>query len=365
MNKAAGLHGVYVHIPFCAKRCDYCAFATFTDRHHLQGEYVQALRKHIRTLVAGGMQPATSVFVGGGTPTMLPADELLSVLVEIPLAARAEVTVECNPDDITLEMMQQYLRGGVNRVSIGVQSTVDHVLQSLGRTHNPENVQRAVAHVKQSGFSTFNLDIMYGAAGESLADWQQTVADVVALEPPHVSAYGLTIEANTPLASQTERHPDDDDQADKYEWVDQRFADAGMLNYEISNWSLPGHECAHNYLYWMQGNYDGIGCAAHAHRDGTRWWNVRTPDRYIEMIDAGEVPVSSSEVLDEETKLLEEMQLLIRTREGVPTAAFSPDDRSLLEGLIELRDDRYVLTRAGRLMANEVSIRLRGVQTSQ
>lgn len=364
MNQAAGLHGVYVHIPFCAKRCDYCAFATFTDRHHLQGEYVQALRKHIRTLVADGMQSATSVFVGGGTPTMLPAEELLSVLAEIPLASRAEVTVECNPDDITLDMMQQYLRGGVNRVSIGVQSTVDHVLQSLGRTHNPENVQRAVAHVKQAGFLTFNLDIMYGAAGETLADWQQTVADVVALEPPHVSAYGLTIEANTPLASQLERHPDDDDQADKYEWVDQRFAEAGMLNYEISNWSLPGHECAHNYLYWMQGNYDGIGCAAHAHKDGTRWWNVRTPDRYIEMINAGEVPISSSEVLDDETKSLEEMQLLIRTREGVPASAFSPDDHSLLEGLIEMREDRYVLTRAGRLMANEVSIRLRGSQSS-
>lgn len=317
------------------------------------------MRKHIRLLVAADMPRATSVFVGGGTPTMLPADELLSVIAEIPLAPRAEVTVECNPDDITLEMMQQYLRGGVNRVSIGVQSTVAHVLQSLGRTHNPENVQRAVAHVKQAGFSTFNLDIMYGAAGESLADWQQTVADVVALEPPHVSAYGLTIEANTPLASQPERHPDDDDQADKYEWVDQRFADAGMLNYEISNWSLPGHECAHNYLYWMQGNYDGIGCAAHAHKDGTRWWNVRTPDRYIELINSDESPTSSNEVLDDETKSLEELQLLIRTREGVPTSAFSPDDRSLLEGLIELREDRYVLTRAGRLMANEVSLRLR------
>ena len=330
----------------------------------MQSEYVQAMRKHIRSLVADGMPAATSVFVGGGTPTMLPAEELMSVLAEIPLASRAEVTVECNPDDITLEMMQKYLRGGVNRVSIGVQSTVEHVLQSLGRTHNPENVQRAVAHVKQAGFSTFNLDIMYGAAGESLSDWQQTVADIVALEPPHVSAYGLTIEANTPLASQPERHPDDDDQADKYEWVDQRFAAAGMLNYEISNWSLPGHECAHNYLYWMQGNYDGIGCAAHAHKDGTRWWNVRTPDRYIEMINAGEVPISSSEVLDDETKSLEEMQLLIRTREGVPTSAFSPDDRSLLDGLIELHEDRYVLTRAGRLMANEVSIRLRSSQSS-
>ena len=253
---------------------------------------------------------------------MLPAEELLSVLAEIPLASRAEVTVECNPDDITLEMMQQYLRGGVNRVSVGVQSTVDHVLKSLGRTHNPENVQRAVAHIKQAGFNTFNLDIMYGAAGETFADWKQTVSDVIALDPPHVSAYGLTIEANTPLASQPERHPDDDDQADKYEWVDDHFAKAGLFNYEISNWAKPGHECAHNYLYWMQGNYDGIGCAAHAHKDGKRWWNVRTPDRYIEMINNGEDPVSSSEVLDDATKALEHMQLLIRTREGVPTSHF-------------------------------------------
>jgi oxygen-independent coproporphyrinogen-3 oxidase len=256
-------------------------------------------------------------------------------------------------------MMQSYRNGGVNRVSVGVQSTVDHVLKSLGRTHNPENVQRAVAHIKQAGFTTFNLDIMYGAAGETFADWKQTVADVIALDPPHVSAYGLTIEANTPLAAQPERHPDDDDQADKYEWVDDHFAKAGLLNYEISNWAKPSHECKHNYLYWLQGNYEGIGCAAHAHKDGTRWWNVRTPDRYIEMIEAGEPPISSSETLDVATRSLEELQLLIRTREGVPTTAFSPDDRSLLEGLIELREDRYVLTRSGRLMANEVSMRLR------
>ena len=365
MIKSAGLHGVYVHVPFCAKRCDYCAFATFTDRHHLQGEYVRAMRMHIDAIVKLGMPRATSVFVGGGTPTMLPAEELISVLSRIPLAPHAEVTVECNPDDITLDMMKQYLAGGVNRVSIGVQSTVPHVLQSLGRTHNPENVQRAVAYVKEAGFTTFNLDIMYGAAGESLADWQKTVADVVALDPPHVSAYGLTIEANTPLASQPDRHPDDDDQADKYEWVDQQFERSGLFNYEISNWSKPGHECKHNYLYWMQGNYDAIGCAAHGHKDGTRWWNVRTPERYIEMVNGGELPISSSETLDESTKALEELQLLVRTKDGVPTTAFSPDDRSLLEGLIELVDDRYVLTRAGRLMANEVSLRLRASQSSQ
>ena len=362
MNHAAGLHGVYIHIPFCAKRCDYCAFATFTDRHHLQSDYVAAMSKHIDMLKTNGMPRATSVFVGGGTPTMLPADELLSVINKIDLAPNAEVTVECNPDDITLNMMKQYLAGGVNRVSIGVQSTVAHVLQSLGRTHNPENVQRAVAYVKEAGFTTFNLDIMYGAAGESLADWQKTVADVIALDPPHVSAYGLTIEANTPLASQPDRHPDDDDQADKYEWVDTEFAKHSLANYEISNWAQPGHECKHNYLYWMQGNYDAIGCAAHGHKDGTRWWNVRTPERYIELVNGGELPISSSETLDEATASLEELQLLIRTKDGVPASAFSPDDRSLLEGLIELHDNRFVLTRAGRLMANEVSLRLRAFQ---
>ena len=208
--------GVYIHIPFCAKKCDYCAFATFTDRHQLTSDYLDAMRTHIRRSVANGMPKATSVFIGGGTPTLVPADELMSVLAEIKLANNAEVTVECNPDDITLPMMQTFLANSVNRVSIGVQSTVGHVLKSLGRTHNPENVQRSVSIVRQAGFKTFNLDIIYGAAGETVDDWSQTVSDVVALDPPHVSAYGLTVEANTVLATQPDRHPDDDDQADKY-----------------------------------------------------------------------------------------------------------------------------------------------------
>jgi len=359
MQLTANSHGVYVHIPFCAKRCDYCAFATFTDRHHLTSTYLEALRTDIRRTVEAGMPLATSVFFGGGTPTMVPAEELMSVLGEIPLAANAEVTVECNPDNITLEMMRTYRDGGVNRVSIGVQSTVPHVLAALGRTHNPDNIQRSVEAVRQAGFTTFNLDIIYGAAGETLDDWRTTVNDVVALDPPHVSAYGLTVEANTPLAAQTHRHPDDDDQADKYELVDDIFAEFGLANYEISNWARPGHECAHNYLYWLQGNYDGFGCAAHAHKDGRRWWNVRTPDRYIELVNAGEPPESASEILSDETRALEGLQLLLRIKEGVPAHAFGPDDLEFMKGMLEPRGDRLVLTRAGRLMANEVSIRLR------
>lgn len=359
MQLAAQAHGVYLHIPFCSKRCDYCAFATFTDRHHLTASYLEALRIDIRRTIDLGMPLATSAFIGGGTPTMVPAQELVAVLGEIPLAPHAEVTVECNPDNVTLEMMRTFREGGVNRLSIGVQSTVPHVLASLGRTHNPDNIKRSVEAVREAGFTTFNLDIIYGAAGETLDDWRKTVNDVVALDPPHVSAYGLTVESNTPLASQPHRHPDDDDQADKYELIDDAFAKSGLVNYEISNWARPGHECAHNYLYWLQGNYDGFGCAAHGHKDGRRWWNVRTPDRYIELVNAGDSPESASEILDDETRALEALQLLLRTKEGVPADAFGPDDREFMQGMLEPRGDRLVLTRAGRLMANEVSIRLR------
>ena len=350
--------GVYIHIPFCAKKCDYCAFATFTDRHQLTTEYLAALRTHIKRSVANSMPDATSVFIGGGTPTLVPADELMSVLSEISLAAGCEVTVECNPDDITLEMMQTYRAGGVNRISIGVQSTVDHVLKSLGRTHNPENVQRSVSFVREAGFKTFNLDIIYGAAGESLDDWSQTLRNVVALDPPHVSAYGLTVEANTVLATQVDRHPDDDDQADKYLLCDDALSAQGLQNYEISNWAKPGHECKHNSLYWQQGNYEGFGSAAHAHLNGRRWWNVRTPDRYIELINSGESPESSSETLDAETSKREMLQLLVRTREGVPLGSFSDADLDEMSELLEQHDDRIVLTRAGRLLANEVALRL-------
>ena len=350
--------GVYIHIPFCAKKCDYCAFATFTDRHQLTSDYLDAMRTHIRRSVANGMPKATSVFIGGGTPTLVPADELMSVLAEIKLANNAEVTVECNPDDITLPMMQTFLANSVNRVSIGVQSTVDHVLKSLGRTHNPENVQRSVSIVRQAGFKTFNLDIIYGAAGETVDDWSQTVSDVVALDPPHVSAYGLTVEANTVLATQPDRHPDDDDQADKYIICDDLFESRGLANYEISNWAKTGHECEHNSLYWQQGNYEGFGSAAHAHLDGRRWWNVRTPERYIELVRSGESPESSSETLDAQTRKREALQLLVRTREGVPADAFLAKDLEEMCELLAQRDGKIVLTRAGRLLANEVALRL-------
>ena len=355
---ATELFGAYVHVPFCSKRCDYCAFATFTDRHHLATSYMHAVKTHIERSVASGMPIADSIFVGGGTPSMVPGELLAEVISTIPRSSSAEVTVECNPDNITEALLRTYVDAGVNRISLGVQSTVPHVLQSLGREHDRDNVVHAVDVLRGSGVRSFNLDIIYGGAGETLADWQTTMQDVVNLDPPHVSAYALTVEPGTPLAEDHERHPDDDDQASKYELVDDHLAQHGLANYEISNWSKPGHECQHNRIYWLQGDYAAFGSAAHGHRSGTRWWNVRTPERYIEMVRNGENPVSSSEQLDDETRRLEELQLLIRMREGVPANSFSPEDRALLAPYLEEQGDRLVLTRAGRLMNNEVSLRL-------
>jgi putative oxygen-independent coproporphyrinogen III oxidase len=345
--------GVYIHIPFCSHRCDYCAFATWTDRAHLVEQYLDVLRKEI---VGADLPEASSVFVGGGTPTLVPPALLGSVIAAVPLTPGAEVTVESNPDDVTTEMMRTFRDHGVNRISIGVQSMVGHVLDSLGRRHVPANVEHAVGSVLAAGIPTFNLDLIYGAAGESLDDWRTTVEGALRLRPPHVSAYALTIEAGTPLAGQTDRHPDDDDLADKYELADDLLGGSGLQNYEVSNWAQPGHECRHNVLYWRQGNYRGFGCAAHSHRDGRRWWNVRTPERYIALAAAGAPTEAAGESLDPETRRVEGLQLALRMRDGVPAESLDTTD---LEGLVELHGQRVHLTRAGRLLANEVSMRLR------
>ncbi|QQS25185.1 MAG: radical SAM family heme chaperone HemW [Actinomycetota bacterium] len=348
--------GVYVHIPFCRHRCDYCAFATWADRDHLVAVYMDALAAEIGRAVAAGMPAATSVFVGGGTPTRVPAEALAGVLGRIPIAPGAEVSVECNPDDVTVAMLGTYRAAGVNRLSFGVQSMVTDVLAALGRTHDPANVVAAVDAAREVGFESFNLDLIYGAAGETPGDWAETVRAALALEPPHVSAYGLTVEAGTPLALDPERHPDDDVQAEMYEIADELLSAAGLSTYEVSNWALPGHECRHNQLYWGQGDYLGFGCAAHSHRDGRRWWNVRAPERYVDLVGEGSPAEAAAEQLDVETRRMEGLQLALRTRDGVPAGSLDMTD---LAGLVEVRGERAVLTRAGRLLANEVSHRLR------
>lgn len=354
--------GLYLHIPFCRHRCDYCAFATWTDRGHLAERYLRACRQQITETVDPDARIET-VFVGGGTPTLVDPEALMQVLGAIPLGDGAEVTVECNPDDVTSRMLAIYRDGGVTRLSIGVQSMVPHVLEALGRTHDPRNVRVAAEAAHEAGLP-FNVDLIYGARGESQADWEVTLREATALDPVHVSAYGLTVEAGTPLARQVERHPDDDDQADKYLLATDFLANEGFEWYEISNWAKPGHQCRHNGLYWSGGEYFAIGCAAHGHLGGRRFWNVRTPDRFVDCVERGATVEAGSEQLDPDARALEHAQLALRTARGVPVDAFDPDDLTTdLVGLVERTTtegaERLVLTVRGRLLANEVALRLR------
>jgi oxygen-independent coproporphyrinogen-3 oxidase len=298
------------------------------------------------------------VFVGGGTPTLVDPDRLLAVLHEVPVVEGAEVTIECNPDDLTVDLARAYAAGGVTRLSIGVQSMVPEVLASLGRDHRPANVLVAADAARSAGLS-FNLDLVYGAAGETIEQWAATLVAAIDLRPHHLSAYALTVEAGTPLAADPSRHPDDDTQADAYQLATARLAAAGYDWYEISNWARPGHECRHNLLYWTGGEYLAVGCAAHGHLDGRRYWNHRTPERYIAAVEAGRSPESGSEVLDDDERRVEGLQLAIRTRSGVPAAEVADETLVALDGLVErTADERVVLTPAGRLLANEVAIRL-------
>jgi oxygen-independent coproporphyrinogen-3 oxidase len=348
--------GLYLHVPFCRRRCDYCAFATWTDRLHLTDRYLAACRRHI-VETTSSTPPITSVFVGGGTPSLVPAAALVDVLGAVPLAEGAEVTVECNPDDLDIDRAQTYAEGGVTRLSIGVQSMDPSVLATLGREHDPSNVARSVEAARAAGLDV-NLDLVYGAAGETLDQWAATLDAVVALAPDHVSAYALTVEAGTPLAADPSRHPDDDTQADEYQLATGRLGAAGYEWYEISNWAKPGHECRHNHLYWSGGEYLAIGCAAHGHVGGRRFWNHRTPERYVDAIEQGRSPESGSEELAPDERRIEELQLAIRTKGGIAAAEVSSEVRATLDDLVEEQGDRIVLTERGRFLANEVAIRL-------
>jgi putative oxygen-independent coproporphyrinogen III oxidase len=379
-NRAPGSHsecdheyGVYVHIPFCAARCDYCDFATWTDRSHLIDTYVDACVTDLEQRRADGYPAATSVFFGGGTPSLLPAEHLVRILDAIDRTDDAEVTVECNPDSVDAAKLAAYRRGGVNRLSFGVQSMSTHVLAALNRTHDPANVTRAIALARDAGFERINVDLIYGTPGETIDDWRATLEGAIALGVEHVSAYALTVEPATPLGLRVAAGataPDDDVQADAYLLAESLLGAAGYEWYEVSNWARPGEECRHNLLYWSEGEYLAIGCAAHGHTvspqvgslNGTakRWWNVRTPERYIAAIEAGTSAVAGSEQLEPTPRAEEACVLALRTRRGAPVAAAASSvvDELAAAGFVRREDDRVVLTAHGRLLASDVTARL-------
>lgn len=349
--------GAYVHVPFCASRCDYCAFATWTDRDHLIDAYLAALRDEIERAVHDGFGPVDTVFIGGGTPTLVPAETLMRAIGPIPRRPGAEVTIEANPDTVTAASLRTYRAGGVNRISIGVQSMVPAVLEALGRHHVPDHVASAVSWAREAGFDQVNLDLIMGGAGETVDDWERSLRACLDLGPDHVSAYGLTVEPGTPLAADPARHPDDDDLATKYLLADRLLHDAGLSWYEVSNWARPGSESRHNRIYWAAGDYRGFGCAAHSHHQGRRWWNLRTPERYIAAVRSGDSTEAAGEQLDEATRAIEALQLSLRTRDGVPVDRLDRSEPAIA-ALVDVADGRAVLRPQGRLLANEVSLRL-------
>ncbi|MGZ4629707.1 radical SAM family heme chaperone HemW [Oryzihumus sp.] len=378
--------GVYVHVPFCSVRCGYCDFNTYTltelgaDGASVATYADAALAElDLAAKVLGTRAPQVqTVFVGGGTPTMLAAADLVRVLHGIRerfgLAAGAEVTTEANPDSVTPEALATLAEGGFTRVSLGMQSAVPHVLRTLERTHDPANVARAVAAAKAAGLRV-SVDLIYGTPGESLQDWRTSLEAATALEPDHVSAYALVVEEGTKLAAQVRRGqvpaPEDDDEAAKYELADEVLAAAGFGWYEVSNWArTPQDRCRHNEGYWADGDWWGVGPGAHSHVGGVRWWNVKHPNAFAGRLSLGQSPAAGRELLTDEQRYDERVLLGVRLVGGLPIADLRPEGREAVAGLIAdglvdgpsaMRPRRVVLTRRGRLLADTVVRRLLGV----
>jgi oxygen-independent coproporphyrinogen-3 oxidase len=361
--------GLYVHVPFCLTRCGYCDFNAYAGLDHLAGRYVRALEAEA-DLWASDWSDATfaSAFFGGGTPTTLPADELVKLLdhltARLSFIEAAEITVEANPDTVDATYFRALLSGGVNRVSMGAQSFDPQVLRALERVHAPDSVRRAYGAARDGGFDNLNLDLIYGANGETDASWRATLEETIQLGPEHVSAYALTIEPATPLgravAAGLQPAPDADVQADRYELACELLGAAGYEHYEISNWAKPGRRCVHNDGYWEARPYLGLGAGAHAYRDGVRWWNVRPPQEYLSRVEAGERPVGGEERLTETERLTERLLLGLRRIDGVPVEwvdAARVED-FVGEGLAERRNGHVALTERGMLLANEAVLEL-------
>ena len=369
----------YVHIPYCLRRCGYCDFNTYTpselsitsELSNISQTYLDLVLQEID--FARSQSTAVSVpsiFFGGGTPTLMAPTDLGRVLATISdrfeLPPDAEITIEANPDSVSKESLSRLREVGFNRISFGMQSAVPHVLASLDRTHNPDNVMRAVMWAKESGFEELSVDLIYGAPGESVSDWRTSIEAALSLPITHISAYALIVEDGTKLANQVRRGevviPDDDETADKYLLADELLELAGFHWYELSNWSKHGSESRHNLRYWNGENWWGAGPGAHSHLDGRRFWNVKHPDAYAQRILKTGDPKADEEYTEPSQKWNEELMLKIRLAQGLPQSFFPPEKMNsllgyLAEGYLDQNAwsvGKVVLTRTGRLLADRI-----------
>lgn len=364
---------IYVHVPFCASRCGYCDFNTYTATELgdsvSRATFHEVLASEVRLAAqALGRREVSTVFFGGGTPTLIGANALGEVLAsireEFALAPDAEITTEANPDSVDEATLANLRASGFTRISFGMQSTAAHVLRVLDRTHTAGRSLAMARAARAAGFEHVNLDLIYATPGESDDDLRRTLDDVIEADVDHVSAYSLIVEDGTPLARRIGRGelpmPDDDVAAGRYEIIDEALAAAGLGWYEVSNWSRPGGECRHNIAYWRSDDWWGVGPGAHSHVDGVRWWNAKHPRTYADALAAGASPEAGREVLTDDDKRVERVMLALRMREGLAASEVSDEgwlDRAVGAGLIDaasLGDGHIVLTGRGRLLADRL-----------
>ncbi|MGO4957119.1 radical SAM family heme chaperone HemW [Luteococcus sp. Sow4_B9] len=365
--------GIYLHVPFCSTRCGYCDFNTYTSSE-LQGtgtaDYLTAAHAEIEMAgrVLADAPAASTVFFGGGTPTLLSGAELSGLLAHVRdafgLQDDAEVTTEANPETITPQLLEELLAGGFTRISLGMQSSNPGVLRILERRHTPGRAVAAARLAHDVGFGDVSLDLIYGTPGESLDDWRNSVQSALEAEPEHISAYALIVEDGTRLANQIRRGQlpmtDDDDLADKYLLTEQLLVEAGFEAYEVSNWSRgPEHRARHNMAYWLGHTWWGIGPGAHSHAGGVRWWNVKHPRSYAAALAEGRTPGAGRELVAADDRRIERVLLELRLADGLPLAVLTDSERVRVDGVLarglgELRGDHLVLTLQGRLLADAV-----------
>ena len=370
----------YIHIPYCVKRCGYCDFNTYTPSElkiteglaQISNSYIDLLLMEIKAAKSQVSQSANvpSIFFGGGTPSLMQPDDIGRVIStiksEFTLLPDAEITMECNPDTVTKEGLAAFRAVGVNRVSFGMQSAVKHVLATLDRTHNPENLLQATTWAKEVGFSEISVDLIYGTPGESLADWQTSIDAALTLPITHISAYALIIEEGTKLAAQIKRGEvaqiDDDLTAEKYLVADKAFTAAGYEWYELSNWAKSGSLSKHNLAYWLGDNWWGAGPGAHSHLNGKRFWNVKHPNLYKERVLANQSPVADSEALDELQIESERLMLSLRLPSGLDKKSLNELQLAELSSYVQSghldqanwNQGRATLTLDGRLIADRI-----------
>ncbi len=357
--------GIYIHFPFCLKKCDYCAFSTWDDRFDLVEPYLQALKLEITSWSKNMELAPTSIYFGGGTPSLMEAKQISPLLELFDIDKDVEITLECNPETVSVSKLVDFKNIGINRLSFGVQSFSSHVLASLGRIHSADNAIKAFGFAKEAGFENISLDLIYGASGESDQDWLYSLEKCFELKPTHLSAYALTVEPGTALSKDPLRYPDDDVQAKRYEVIDELAEKIGMRWYEISNWAFEGYESRHNQIYWSRKNYLGFGCSAHSYIDGQRRWNFSSLNKYLEASLYGRSLCCGKEDLTDKQNRLEVLMLGLRTKDGISLSDlfklfpklesifFNSLDASLTE-LLEITQKRVRLTLKGRLLANEV-----------